>query len=99
MKEDGARVAAPLFVQATDGGGLASTLRTEEEKLGMVLGWRFKIVERGGTMLRQLLTKANIFAGEPCGREKCQACKHTEKPQNCRRRGILYETTWSCPPP
>ena len=50
-------------------------------------------MERGGTMIRQLLTKSNIFAGEPCGRTRCEACRNTEKPQNCRRRGILYETT------
>ena len=48
---------------------------------------------RGGIMIKQLLTKNNIFAGEPCGRKKCEACKNTDKPQNCHRRGILYETT------
>ena len=44
-------------------------------------------------MIRQILTKANIFAGEGCGREKCEACCNFAKPQDCRRRGILYETT------
>ena len=92
-KPEDVHIAAPLFVQATEGGNLASLLRVEEEKLGVILGWKFKIVERGGTMLRQLLTKANIFSGEPCGRSRCGACTSMEKPQNCRRRGILYETT------
>ena len=46
------RTAAPLFVQATRDGLLASKLWVEEEKLSCMVGWRFKIVERGGKTLR-----------------------------------------------
>ena len=42
------RTAAPLFVPATRDGILASRLRSEEEKLSGMVGWRLKIVERGG---------------------------------------------------
>merc|ERR1712030_314120 len=48
--------------------------------------------ERGGTMLRDILTTSNIFEKEKCGRDDCVSCSKGAKPQNCRRRGILYET-------
>ena len=51
------------------------------------------MVERGGKMIKDLLTGSNIFAGEGCGRKRCSACKSAKKPLNCRRRGILYETS------
>ena len=86
------RTAAPLFVPATRDGVLASRLRLEEEKLGKLVGWRYKIVERGGNMLRDLLTRSNIFEKEKCGRLGCVSCSMGAKPQNCRRRGIMYET-------
>ena len=56
------------------------------------MGWKFKIVERGGRTLKELLTKANIFDKESCGRAGCISCKMGKKPQNCRRRGLMYET-------
>ena len=86
------RIAAPLFIQATEGSSLVALLKEEEEKLGGIVGWRYKVVERGGTMVKQLLTRSNLFSGEPCGRSKCEACRNAEKPPNCRRRGIMYET-------
>ena len=64
-------ITAPLFVQASASGELASRLRMEEEKMGTMLGWKFKVVERGGRMIRDLLTKSIIFAGEVCGRKDC----------------------------
>merc|ERR1711888_294878 len=57
-----------------------------------MVGWSYKIVERGGRTIRDLLTKSNIFEGEKCGREDRVPCEMGEKPQNCRRRGLLYET-------
>ena len=44
-------------------------------------------------MIKELLTRANIISGENCGRLNCASCKNTDKPQNCHKRGILYETT------
>ena len=43
-------------------------------------------------MLRDLVTRSNIFAGEGCGRQHCGACHSAVKPVNCRRRGIVYQT-------
>ena len=43
-------------------------------------------------MLRDILTRSNIFEKEKCGRQGCVSCTMGAKPQNCRRRGIMYET-------
>ena len=69
------RVAAPLFVPATADGSLAENLRREEEKLGEVTGWKYKVVERSGRKLGELLSAANVFQQESCGRERCRAHK------------------------
>ena len=58
--------------------------------MGKMLGWKMKVVEKGGKMLRDLLTRSNIFAGEGCGRPNCAACSSAAKPVNCRRRGIVF---------
>ena len=71
---------------------LASLLREEEEKMSNILGWKLKVVERGGRPLKSILTKTNLFSDMGCGRSKCEACKNATKPLNCRRRSILYET-------
>ena len=72
MKE--VRIASPLFVPATKDGTLVAKLKKEEGMMGELFGWRYTIVERSGTMLRDLLTKANPFEKEDCQREGCAAC-------------------------
>ena len=86
------RISAPVFVQAIKDGPLASLLREEEERMSNILGWKLKVVERGGRPLKSILTKTNLFSDMGCGRSKCEACKSNTKPINCRRRSILYET-------
>ena len=58
-----------------------------------IMGWGYKVIERSGRMLKELLLKSNLFSSEHCGREDCQACSHARKPMDCRRRGFLYEST------
>ena len=48
IKTKEVRVASPLFVPATKDSILASRLKLEEEKLGQLVGWKYKIVEWGG---------------------------------------------------
>ena len=86
------RIAAPLFVPPTKDSRLAVRLKEEEERMGHILGWKFKVVERGWRTLRELLTKANLFAKEHCGREDCMACLQSNSPLDCRRRGLVYKT-------
>ena len=87
------RIASPLFVPATKDGVLASRLKLEEEKLGNLVGWKYKIVERSGRTIRDMLVQADVFKSETCGREGCGACECASKPLNCRKRGIMYETS------
>ena len=68
-------------------------MRREEEKLCGVTGWTYKVVERSGRKLGEILSAANVFQQESCGRKNCRACRDSEKPINCRRTGLLYQTT------
>ena len=82
-----------LFVEKTDKGELASRLRKLETRLSDVTGYRIKIVEKGGTSLKQSLPNTNPWAGEHCGREKCRLCgQGDETKQDCMRRCIVYES-------
>ena len=74
------RTAALLFFPTTFSESLAARVKLEEEKLAEIVCWRFNIIERGGRQLKELLVKSNIFSSQG------------KKPQDCRRRGILYLT-------
>ena len=71
--EKDVRIAAPVFIQATKNEALIKILKAEEQKLGEILGWKFKLIERGGRKLTDLLTGHDPFASESCGREDCQS--------------------------
>ena len=77
------RVSTPLFIPATSGSVLAKRMKAEEEKMADIVVWKFKVVEKGGRKLRDLLTKSNLFGKEKCGRTKCVACSNGAKPQEC----------------
>ena len=86
-----------LFVPRTKGGELAARLRKEEETLGKMTGYRVKVVERSGKMVKRMLHKSNSWAGEDCGREDCLVCAHQGGEEggagDCKRRNIVYATT------
>ena len=86
-------VTTVLFVAQTPGGVLASRLREAEAKLAQVTGWKVKVVEKGGTTLKQLLHKSNPWAGGYCGRENCLPCKSGDAESDCFKRNILYESS------
>jgi hypothetical protein len=83
-----------MFVDNTVGGELAKRLRGEEDKLSVLTGFRVKIVESGGTQLKQMLSCVNPWSGVQCNRTDCQTCQQgDEVVQDCFRRNILYEST------
>ena len=83
-----------LFVPRTKGGELAKRLRKEEEVLAQVTGYKVKIVERSGKMLKRILHRSNPWAGEDCQREDCSVCQGAEENSgDCKRRNITYKTT------
>ena len=55
------RTAAPLFLPATKNSKLLTMFKAEMELMGKTFGWRYKMVERSGRMLREMLTRSNIF--------------------------------------
>ena len=84
-----------LFVPQTPGGTLAAKLRQAEAELQKLCGGKVKIVERGGTTMRQLLHQTNPWSEEFCGREGCLPCDSKEegKPSKCRKRNVVYRTS------
>ena len=74
-KKADVRMSAPLFVVASKGSRIAARMKEEEVKLSSMMGWSYKIVEKSGRTLRELLVKSNVFGGEKCKRDKCGACK------------------------
>ena len=84
-----------LFVPQTPGGGLALMLRQAEAELSLLCGGKVKIVERGGTTMRQILHQTNPWSEDKCDRMKCLPCssKEEDKPSRCRQRNIVYKTS------
>ena len=90
-------VKAVMFVPYTVGSILAKKMRDAENTLQEMTGYRLKIVERAGTKLVDVLTKADPWQGQECGRDKCLLCitkQRTGKQstQDCTRRNLVYES-------
>ena len=88
----GAKIRTVLFVEQTRGGRLMKALKEVEARLSGMLGFRTKIVERGGTSLKDLLPNTNPWAGSSCGRTDCVTCNQgVEEIPDCTRRSLVYE--------
>ena len=90
-------VKAVMFVPYTAGSKLVKSLRDAEEKLGSLTGYRFKMVEKAGDKLENLLTKSNPWQGMDCGRPQCLLCQTKQKTgknlgQDCNTRNLVYKT-------
>ena len=88
---------AVMFVPFTWGSELAKRLRKAEEQMVEMTGTKIKIVERAGTKLEDILTKADPWQGADCARERCLLCSTKQKTgknltQDCFRRNSVYET-------
>ena len=92
IKRRTVRLSAPVFIPATKNSYLLQKMKAEEDRMGDITGWKFKLVERSGVLLKELLTKANPWDTSPCGRRKCLACPMAKKPLNCKRRNLMYES-------
>ena len=90
-------VKAVLFVPYTVGSILAKKMRDAENTMQEMTGYRLKIVERAGTKLEDVLTKADPWQGQECGREKCLLSLTKQRTgkqstQDCTRRNLVYES-------
>ena len=82
---------APIIVPATPNGELAGMFRkiAEEEA---IKGLKFKIVEKGGKMIKREVQKSNPTATPGCPDQACLACrKERGKGGMCRKGNIQYQ--------
>ena len=80
-----------MFVSQTFGGELAKRLQKEENKIAKMTNERVKVVERGGTTIKQILTKSNPWAAGFCSRAGCLMCENGDGKQNCMEKNIVYQ--------
>ena len=81
---------APIIVPATPNGELMKMLR-EVAELEKVDGMQFKILEKGGTRVKNILQKSNPLETPGCSDKQCLACSEERgKGGNCRRSNVNY---------
>ena len=82
---------SPIIVPSTPGSELLKMLRNvakNEEQPGL----KFKIVERGGTMVKWDLMNTNPSSSGGCQTRDCQACiDGSGKGGPCRKSNVVYE--------
>ena len=86
-----------MIVPFTWGSELAKEVRMVEQRMKEISGWHYKVAERAGDSLVDLLHKADPWAGQDCLRPQCMLCKTKMKTgkqlkQDCSKRNIIYET-------
>ena len=86
---------APIIIPATPDSELATMLRhvAEEEAID---GLRFKVLEKGGQMIKHRVQKSNPTATPGCSAKNCLACRGGRgKGGPCRKSNVQYEV--ACP--
>ena len=84
---------APIIVPATPNGQLAKMIKVaaeSEQKSGI----KFKVIEKGGRTLGNLLQKSNPTASNKCGKQNCFMDQQVEEAKLCHKSNVLYE--WKC---
>ena len=84
-----------LFVQHTPGSELAKRIREKLESLEKVGTLKFKVLEKTGSKLEEILHKSDAWNDRDCGREDCLLCSSAsedDKKGVCKRRYVVYET-------
>ena len=82
---------APIFVPATPGNELAGMMKQVAEDEA-IPGLRFKVVETGGRMVKNIVQNSNPTASPGCTDEECLACRDGGGLGGpCRKGNIQYE--------
>ena len=94
-KEDQSAIAV-MFVPYTKGAELAKRVRRYENAEKETSGWFFKVVERAGDSLVDLIHRSDPWSGEDCMRDACKPCwtkmkLEKWKTQDCSKRNCIYE--------
>ena len=89
---EGASMFQSLFcsVPHTPNGELAKRMREVEAQNHQGRQIRFKIVEKGGVTLENLLRRSNPWSEESCGRANCFPCNGGGRGGSCWREGVVY---------
>ena len=89
----------PIIIPSTPSSELLHMLRKVVEDEAQP-GLKFKIVERGGTMVKWDLQRTNPTATGGCDSGDCQACQVDKgKGGPCRKSNVLYQfACQQCPP-
>ena len=66
-----------VFVPPTPGSKLAKMMQRREAEINTASDTRIKVVEKGGTKLKHIITTRNPFPPAPCHRKLCPVCKQT----------------------
>ena len=89
------KIMSVIFIQHTDRSELAKKMRERLKILEQVGDLKFKIVEKTGSKLEDLLHQSNAWSDLDCCREDCIMCesaKESEKKGQCFKRNVVYET-------
>ena len=84
-----------LFVQYTPKGELAKRLREKLEAFERLGSLRFKVVEKTGSKLEEILHKSDAWNDRDCDRKDCLLCSSAgeeERRGMCKRKNVVYET-------
>ena len=93
--EGKSKIMSVLFVQHTPKSELAKKIREKLESMEKLCSLKFKIVEKTGSKLEELLHKSDSWSDRDCERQDCLVCSSAseeEKRGMCRRRNVVYET-------
>ena len=100
MEIDGKmKIMSVLFVQHTPKSELAKRIREKLETLEKLGGLKFKVVEKTGRKLEEILHKSDAWSDRDCERKNCLICQsaaENERRGMCERRNIEYETCITC---
>ena len=92
-KKEHGEFEAPMFVPCTPGAELAKRLQKTEDSFTQGKGSRrIRMVETGGTTLKDILQKTNPWAKDGCGRQDCFLCKGG-KGGDCMKENVCYNIT------
>ena len=83
---------AVLFVPQTPMGELAKQAKEVLERMGQMMGFKLKVVERAGVSLQNQFNQSSLWRGLPCERLECIPCAQGgEEVPECTRTSVVYE--------
>ena len=75
----GNNFSAVLFVPPTPNAELAKLIQARERELNKNSKLSIKVIEKGGTKVKQLLVRKSPFESKKCENLKCPICQNTDK--------------------